>query len=88
MTSPSDNQTPSEALLEREKLIEFLFTYHAPSEQQVLAMKEVRAAAMFLASKIDQLVPPSADRTDAIRKLQECVNTANRGITLGGKGYR
>lgn len=73
---------------QRQELIEFLFTYHAPDERQIAAMKEVRAAAMLLAGKLDSLVPPSADRTDAMRKLQECVNTANRGITLGGKGYR
>ena len=73
---------------ERKALIEFLFTYHVPDERQIAAMKDVRAAAMALASKIDSLVPASADRTDAMRKLQECVNTANRGITLGGKGYR
>ena len=81
-------QASPEYLEERKALIEFLFTYHAPDERQVAAMKEVRAAAMALASKIESLVPASADRTDAMRKLQECVNTANRAITLEGKGYR
>lgn len=74
--------------VDRVELIEFLFTYHAPTDDMVVKMQELRLAAMQLARIIDKAVPPSADRADAIRKLQECVNTANRGITLDGRGYR
>ena len=72
----------------REELVDFLFTYHAPDPEQIEAMKNVRSAAKALAMVIDEDVPPSADRTDAMRKLQECVNTANRAITLRGRSYR
>lgn len=73
---------------ERLELIEFLFTYQQPDAQQIEALKHVRGAARTLALVIEGVVPPSADRTDAMRKLQECVNTANRGITLRGRSYR
>jgi len=72
----------------QEELIEFLFTYHTSDEKQIRAMKEIRAKARLLASDIDLHCPPSADRTDSMRKLQECVNVANRAITLRGRSYR
>lgn len=69
-------------------IIDWLFTYHPPDGDMVLKMQEIRDAAKALARVIDRNVPPSADRTDAVRKLQECVNTANRGIVLRGRSYR
>lgn len=73
---------------EKLELIEFLFTYQQPDAQQIEALKYVRGAARALALVIEGVVPASADRTDAMRKLQECVNTANRAITLRGRSYR
>lgn len=73
---------------ERDDLIDFLFTYQVPDAEQIAAMQAVRAAAKVLAFAIDRNCQPCADRTDAIRKLMECVNTVNRGITLRGKSYR
>lgn len=72
----------------REEEINDLFEYHAPTPEQVEAMKEVRSAAKALALIIDRVCPPSADRTDAVRQLQNCNMTANRSIVLKGKGYR
>lgn len=69
-------------------LIEYLFTYHAPTPDQVEKLKVVREAAKALAVVIDASCPPSADRTAAMRDLQTVVNTANRSIVLEGRGYR
>ena len=71
-----------------ESMIEFLFRYHPATDDMSVKMEEIRLAAMQLAKIIDKAVPPSADRSDAIRQLQNCVNTANRGIVFEGKGYR
>ena len=71
-----------------EDQIDFLFTYQVPDDDQVHRMNLIREKAKDLAKCIDTNVPPGADRTDAIRKLMECVNTANRGVTLKGQSYR
>jgi hypothetical protein len=73
---------------ETSDLIEFLFTYHAPTPEMVEKLKTVRTAAKALAVAIDESCPPSADRTAAMRDLQTAVNTANRSIVLEGRGYR
>ena len=89
MPDPNEtSQSPEEVQQEHDKLLNWLFTYHAPDADAVEAMQVLRDTAKDLAIAIDALVPPGADRTDAIRKLQECVNTANRGITLKGRSYR
>ena len=68
--------------------IENLFTYHAPTPEQQVLYKTIRSQAMALARLIDGACPPSPDRTDAIRKLRECVMTANAAIATGGGHYR
>ncbi len=73
---------------ETRELIEFLFTYHAPTPEMIEKLKTVREAAKALAVAIDESCPPSADRTAAMRDLQTAVNTANRSIVLEGRGYR
>ena len=65
--------------------IERIFTYHAPSSVQVEDMNTLRALARNLAKGIEQLVPAGADQTAAIRKLRECIMTANAGIILNGQ---
>lgn len=68
--------------------IENLFTYHAPTDEQKEDYKEIRAKAMELARVIDTACPASPDRTTAIRKLRECVMTANAAIATNGGNYR
>jgi len=65
-----------------------LFEYHAPTPEQVSAMKVVREAAKNFAFAIDAACPPSADRTAAMRQVQDANMTANRSIVLGGASYR
>ena len=56
------------------------FMHHPPKEGQAEAYTVIRATAKELAKTILMLVPPCADRSTAIRKLRECVMTANAGI--------
>jgi len=60
--------------------IENWFTYHAPSPEQQVAYQMVRDQAKELAFVINDVVPESADKTAAMRKLREAVMTANAAI--------
>jgi hypothetical protein len=61
------------------------FTYHAPSSDNLASYQILREEARYFAGKINELVPESADKTASIRKLRECVMTANAAIACGGK---
>lgn len=65
--------------------LENLFTYHAPDLQQRAQYQAIRSAAKFFAQIILDNTPPGADQADAIRKLRECVMTANASIALRGR---
>lgn len=62
--------------------IEEYFTYHAPKGDQQERYEKLRAKAKELAFEIVKCTPPSADQTAAIRKLRECIFTANASIAL------
>lgn len=64
--------------------IEAWFTYHAPTEEQIPKLVAVREEAKKFARVIEANVPASADRTAALRKLRECVMTANAAIVTIG----
>ena len=87
MTIPEDgvNNTPVEAPKDQ---IENLFTYHAPTEEQIQQYAELRAAALSFARVIHNNVPESPDRSAAIRLVREAVMTANAGVATGGGFYR
>lgn len=59
------------------------FKYHAPQGNQTERYELIRAKARELAIMIVDCTPPSADQTAAIRKLRECVMTANAAIACG-----
>ena len=64
--------------------IENIFTFHddpAKTEHYVA----VREAAKTFAMVLVEHTPMSADQTAAVRKLRECVMTANAAIALDGK---
>jgi hypothetical protein len=65
--------------------IEHIFSYHAPKEGQPGQYEAIRAAAKDLAKVILTNTLPGADQTAAIRKLRECVMTANASIALEGR---
>ena len=56
------------------------FSYHAPVGDQVQRYENLRRAGHQFAQEIISNCPPSADRTEAIRKVREAVMTANAAI--------
>ena len=56
------------------------FSYHTPTGPQIIAYQSIRYAARELAKVIFNSTPSSAAQTAAIRKLRECVMTANAAI--------
>jgi hypothetical protein len=62
-----------------------IFTYHAPNADQQVAYEKLRNAAYDFAVALVELTPSSADQSAAIRKLRECVMTANAAIALNGR---
>jgi hypothetical protein len=67
-----------------QKQIEELFTYHTPKDDQPARYQAIRDKAKELAQVIVDNTPGSADQSAAIRKLRECVMTANASIALEG----
>lgn len=67
------------------EVLENWFTYHAPDGDQLVAYAKLRNAALDFAKSINDLVPDSADKTAAIRKVREATMTANAAIACGGK---
>lgn len=65
--------------------IEHVFSYHKPTEEQISKMQDIRYCARELAYAISVNVPDGADKSAALRKLRECVMTANAGIVLDGQ---
>lgn len=61
------------------------FMYHAPEAGDPEKYAAIREKAKQLASAIVEMTPPSADQTAAIRKLRECVMTANAAIACKGQ---
>lgn len=59
------------------------FSYHKPEGDQNQRYELIRSYARGLAEVIVNNTPASADQTAAIRKLRECVMTANAAIACG-----
>ena len=66
--------------MEANEVIETLFTFHAPTPEQIESYASIREAAKNLARVIHANCDGGPDRTAAMRKLRECVMTANAGI--------
>jgi hypothetical protein len=62
-----------------------IFSYHPPDDHQLVAYERIRWGAHEFAAVILQNTPPSADQSAAIRKLRECVMTANAAVALKGR---
>ena len=62
-----------------------MFTYHGPKPDQIMKYTAIRKKARELADIIIENTPPTADQSAAIRKLRECVMTANASIALEEK---
>lgn len=68
--------------------LEHIFSHHPPGPENGKQYADVRGAARDFAEVILQNTPPSADQSDAIRKVREAVMTANAAIALGGRLHR
>lgn len=68
--------------------LEHIFTYHAPSAEQVVQYAAIRDAAKEFARVLIDNTPASADQSTAVRLLRECVMTANASVALGGRIHR
>lgn len=62
--------------------IDNMFTYHAPTDEQKERYAAVNFAFKTVARVVIDLCPGSAERTIAIRKLQEGRMMANAAIAL------
>lgn len=65
--------------------IDDIFTYHAPTTDQIPKYQAIRDAAKAFALVLIANTPASADQTAAVRLLRQAVTTANQAIALGGK---
>lgn len=65
--------------------VEDVFTYHAPTEDQVPRFQAVKDALLSAAVVILTHVPDCADRSVALRKLREARMDANAAIALNGR---
>lgn len=62
--------------------IDKIFTYHVPTTESIRRLKLLRDSAKTFVQIIEELVPDSSDKSAAVRKLRECVMTANAAIVL------
>lgn len=68
-----------------QEMLDDIFSYHAPSKDQLENYQHLREAAKQFALVILELTPACADRSDAIRKVREALMTANAAVALNGK---
>jgi hypothetical protein len=80
-------QMAGNAMISEDYLLNRLFTYHAPSQQQLQHYETLREAARHFAKVILSNVPGGADRSAALRKVREAVMTANAGIACDGISF-
>ena len=59
-----------------------VFSYHAPTEYQILRYGDIRSEARNLAYAILAATPESRERSLALTKLQEVVMWANASIAI------
>lgn len=76
----ADSYSPSGDPMQTE--INEQFKYHAPSIGQVERMNAMRETAKLLATLILEVCPHTPDRSVALRKLRECIMTANASIMI------
>jgi hypothetical protein len=65
--------------------IDDVFTYHAPSEEQIVKYATLRQSARLLGRSILSNTPVCADQQASLRLLRECLHMANAAIALEGR---
>lgn len=66
--------------IDRKRAIIDSFKYHQPSEGQIERIAAVRSGCITLAKLIMSCTQDGPDQTAALRKLHECMMTANKAI--------
>lgn len=64
------------------KMLDEIYTYHAPKGDQTERYENLRATAKFLATMITEKCPDSRERALALTKVQEAVMWANASIAI------
>lgn len=67
-------------LTDRYSTITNRFTYHSPTEQQIVTYATIRRQAKELAFLIEEFCPDSDEKTTALTRLDEVVMHANAAI--------
>src|SRR5882762_4094813 len=62
--------------------LDHIFTYHAPTPEQLPLYENIRSAGRNLAEVILNSTIPCADQQAAIRHVREAVMTANAAVAL------
>jgi len=75
-------QVPFPLSEQEQKLLDDLFTYHAPSQDQIPRYNAINEAAKEFCRVVMQNTQPCADRSAAIRLIREARMTANAAIAL------
>lgn len=68
--------------------LENFFTYHPPTNDDVIRYETINVAALHLARTIHRMCPAGSDRTAAVRLVREARMTANAAIACKGANYR
>lgn len=66
------------------EILRELFSYHPPTGYTLPKFAAINQAAKNFAEVVLQNCPPSADRSDAIRKIREARMVANAAVALNG----
>lgn len=77
------NQMPGVDLTDP-KVLEHIFTYHAPSEADRICYERIRKAALDFATVLVHNTPKCADQSAAIRHVRDAVMVANAAVALKG----
>jgi hypothetical protein len=64
--------------------VDDVFSYHAPTPDQIPKYEAIRAAAKQFAQVLLDNTPACADQQAALRLLREAVMTANAAVALQG----
>ena len=79
----SDNVCMGDVMAITQNDIDNWFSYHVPLPGQPERYQALRTKAGELARLIVDLTPAGVDQAVAIRKLRECIMTANASIACG-----
>lgn len=70
---------------EERRYMELSLTNVMPTAEQIVEIETVRSSAKMFLGNIFDHCPDSAERTIALRKLEECVHYCVKSIILEGK---